>query len=285
MGQSLPSIAGVAITTDAAGRFNLNALHHASGMPASKSPSKWLENETTKALVSALEDQNPNSGSVSEDRPVSVINGGLNPGTFAHELIAVSYAGWISPSFQLQVNRVFVEYRTSRIQGAALAQPRANAEDLPPLADALAIQVERSSMPALQSAQILEAAAMAVFPGAAEFLRQIRSPALPAPAPAPAKALRTAVVVKKRPKARPAPVVIINPPPMGFAGLQFNLSETAQFVAGGQPELSRAMVAYGLLGANHQPTAAGKLLVSHRRAGGHTHWKTEALLHALGKAA
>lgn len=36
-------------------------------------------------------------------------------GTFAHELLAISYAGWISPAFQLPVNQVFMDYRTGKL--------------------------------------------------------------------------------------------------------------------------------------------------------------------------
>ncbi|OTA18172.1 hypothetical protein Xbed_03169 [Xenorhabdus beddingii] len=40
--KALPVIAGVEITTDSEGRFNLNALHKASGAGESKKPSQWL---------------------------------------------------------------------------------------------------------------------------------------------------------------------------------------------------------------------------------------------------
>ena len=40
-----------------------------------------------------------------------MINGGNERGTYAHELLAVSYAGWISPRFQLQVNQAFLDSR------------------------------------------------------------------------------------------------------------------------------------------------------------------------------
>jgi len=39
-------------------------------------------------------------------------------GTFAHELLAISYAGWISPAFHLKVNQVFIDYRTGALQPA-----------------------------------------------------------------------------------------------------------------------------------------------------------------------
>ena len=53
----LPVIAGVEITTDAEGRFNLNALHKASGEGESKKPSKWLRTQQAQDLISELETQ------------------------------------------------------------------------------------------------------------------------------------------------------------------------------------------------------------------------------------
>ncbi|MGU5597497.1 phage antirepressor KilAC domain-containing protein [Aeromonas caviae] len=116
----LPVIAGVEITTDEAGRFNLNALHRASGTGDHKRPSKWLATEQAKALIEELQKNlSPNQGFgqilLDAEIPVSVIKGGVSPGTFAHELLAISYAGWISPAFQLQVNQVFLDYRTGRL--------------------------------------------------------------------------------------------------------------------------------------------------------------------------
>ncbi|MDC9623916.1 KilA-N domain-containing protein [Xenorhabdus sp. XENO-7] len=116
---NLPVIAGVEITTDSEGRFNLNALHKASGEGASKTPSQWLRFSQAKELIAELESNLlKNSQSVnshSGHKVVNVVNGGAIPGTFAHELIAVSYAGWISPSFQLQVNQTFIDYRSGKL--------------------------------------------------------------------------------------------------------------------------------------------------------------------------
>jgi phage antirepressor YoqD-like protein len=108
---NIPNIAGVEITTDEHGRFNLNSLHKASGLGDHKRPSKWIATNSAKNLVSELDTQSPNSGSA-----LNLINGGSNPGTFAHELLAISYAGWISPSFQLKVNQVFLDYRAGKLQ-------------------------------------------------------------------------------------------------------------------------------------------------------------------------
>ncbi|MGJ0579064.1 phage antirepressor KilAC domain-containing protein [Xenorhabdus bovienii] len=116
---NLPVIAGVEITTDSEGRFNLNALHRASGGDAHKKPSQWLRRNETKALIEELESNSlKNSQSVNlhpAQKSIIIVNGGTTPGTFAHELLAVSYAGWISPSFQLQVNQTFIDYRSGKL--------------------------------------------------------------------------------------------------------------------------------------------------------------------------
>ena len=107
---TMPMIAGVEITTDEVGRFNLNALHKASGGEKKNGPSYWLALDTTKSLIEALGHKLSDT-----EIPVSVVKGGLSQGTFAHELLAISYAGWISPAFQLQVNQVFLDYRTGKL--------------------------------------------------------------------------------------------------------------------------------------------------------------------------
>ncbi|WP_275389502.1 KilA-N domain-containing protein [Xenorhabdus bovienii] len=129
---NLPVIAGVEITTDSEGRFNLNALHKASNTSAHKTPSQWLRRNETQALIAELEFNSlKNSRSVnlhSAQKSINVVNGGVNYGTFAHELLAVSYAGWISPAFQLQVNQTFIDYRSGKL---APASPEKSKSGLP----------------------------------------------------------------------------------------------------------------------------------------------------------
>lgn len=105
--ESLPVIAGVEITTDAEGRFNLNALHKASGLGANKAPAQWLRTQTAKSLNAELEKETVQICIVSDE--------GRNGGTFAHELLAIEYAGWISPVFRLQVNQTFLDFRTGKL--------------------------------------------------------------------------------------------------------------------------------------------------------------------------
>ena len=95
-------IAGVTIWQDVHGRYSLNKLYEASGSKSRKEPSKWLENKSTQELIAELEKQNTFSC-------IDVVKGGNAAGTYAHELLAVSYAGWISPAFQLKVNQTFLD--------------------------------------------------------------------------------------------------------------------------------------------------------------------------------
>lgn len=106
---NLPIVAGVIVTTDKDGRFNLNALHKASGLNLNKAPSQWLVNKGTQELVNELVKNK------TMENPI-VSTEGRNGGTFAHELLAVSYAGWISPEFQLKVNQVFLDYKNGKLE-------------------------------------------------------------------------------------------------------------------------------------------------------------------------
>jgi hypothetical protein len=69
-----------------------------------------LRNAYTKELVEEFEASNCSDGQICPSA-VTTSRGGRNKGTFVHELLALNYAGWISPRFQLEVNRVFLESR------------------------------------------------------------------------------------------------------------------------------------------------------------------------------
>lgn len=108
---SAPVICGIEINTDSQGRFNLNALHKASGKSEDKSPSQWLRRASAKELIKELS-VNSHLG----QNVVNSVKGGIAPGTFAHELLAIEYAGWISPAYRLQVNQTFLDFRTGKLQ-------------------------------------------------------------------------------------------------------------------------------------------------------------------------
>ncbi|EAY4772704.1 KilA-N domain-containing protein [Salmonella enterica] len=118
-GNKLPVVVGVEIPLDESGRYNLNTIHKASGAGDDKSPGQWLRRKTTKELIKELDsnllkniqDVNLHLG----QKSINSVHGGPNSGTFAHELLAVSYAGWIRASFQLEVNQAFIDYRKGKV--------------------------------------------------------------------------------------------------------------------------------------------------------------------------
>ena len=79
-----------------AGRVNLNALHKASGLGTNKAPAQWLRTQTAKSLLAELEKETVQICIVSDE--------GRNGGTFAHELLAIEYAGWISSRLSISIS-------------------------------------------------------------------------------------------------------------------------------------------------------------------------------------
>lgn len=108
-------IANVEIPIDENGLYSLNALHRASEAASNKekAPNKWLKLKSADELINELKAQTENSPS-GTTKVISTSNGGSYPGTYAHELLAISYAGWISPRFQLIVNQAFIDSKVRR---------------------------------------------------------------------------------------------------------------------------------------------------------------------------
>ncbi len=115
-GKLLPVVVGVEIPLDEFGRYNLNMLHKASGQNENKAPNQWLRSKQVKEFIAELEAKllkgNQAANLQIGQKVVDSAHGGASPGTYAHELIAVSYAGWIRPDFQLDVNQAFIDFKS-----------------------------------------------------------------------------------------------------------------------------------------------------------------------------
>lgn len=118
MKNQLPVVVGVEIPLDDFGRYNMNTLHKASGEGASKAPGQWLRTKHAKELIAELESKLLKDNQAAYlhlgQKVVDSSHGGSNPGTYAHELIAVSYAGWVRPDFQLDVNQAFIDFKSGK---------------------------------------------------------------------------------------------------------------------------------------------------------------------------
>lgn len=90
----------VTLNTDSEGRLNLNQLHAASGVNASRRPGSWLRGARIQQLVDNL--------STAQKRAVVSVEGrGEGSGTWAIEEVVYGYAAWISPSFHAAVLEAF----------------------------------------------------------------------------------------------------------------------------------------------------------------------------------
>ncbi len=66
--------------------------------PFGKMPAHFLSNTQTKEFIVALEE------SFTIGIPIVVVqNGGINPGTWAHQKLALKFAAWLHPKFELWV--------------------------------------------------------------------------------------------------------------------------------------------------------------------------------------
>lgn len=109
-------IESISIRRDDEGRYSLNDLHRAAMMAGkateSQRPGEFLKTEGVKAFVAAYDaDENDVQKRTSNDAKIFAsvhsVKGGKSQGTYAAELIAIRYAAWIDPSFEVKVYRTF----------------------------------------------------------------------------------------------------------------------------------------------------------------------------------
>lgn len=68
--------------------------------PFGKRPNDYLSLPSTNELIKAITRKSGNA----ENQIVKIVRGGLNPGTWLHEDIAIDFAQWLSVDFRLWVN-------------------------------------------------------------------------------------------------------------------------------------------------------------------------------------
>ena len=125
-------IRGSTVEEDANGHWNLNDIWALAKAPASRAPKHWRGSKATTRLIAALQ-QKVTSGYLKENKPtISVIyarRGRGNEGTFAHPVLAASYAGYLSEKLEIETREVWLRYRSGDASLADEILERASAAD------------------------------------------------------------------------------------------------------------------------------------------------------------
>lgn len=102
------SLLGISIRTDEQGRYCLNDMHKAAmesgAATTSQRPGEFLKTDSAKGFIAELDSDAKIFASVIRKK------GGTDQGTYATELVALRYAGWIAPRFEVEVYRTFQGY-------------------------------------------------------------------------------------------------------------------------------------------------------------------------------
>ena len=107
-----PTVAvnGVSVRVDEAGRYSLNDLHAAAiangEATESQRPSVFLRSAQIKRFIKALQAKALKSAS-EQNQPLKVTKGGEATGAWGVEILAIRYAAWIKPEFEIEVYEVF----------------------------------------------------------------------------------------------------------------------------------------------------------------------------------
>lgn len=106
------SVNGVSVRVDDQGRYSLNDLHASAVCSAqakeNQGPSQFLRSKKVKDFVQTL--ARMQKCTLEENQPVKVINGGLNQGVWALEIVAIRYAAWLSAEFEIRVYQTFQSF-------------------------------------------------------------------------------------------------------------------------------------------------------------------------------
>ena len=116
---ALPEIMGRRISEDEHGNVCLNDLWELAGKPEQLRPAEWHRQKRTQALEAALVERimvlNHNSPKNTAKSVYYVAGRGRASQTFAHPVLALTYAEDMLPALGVEVREVFLRYRASDI--------------------------------------------------------------------------------------------------------------------------------------------------------------------------
>lgn len=109
---------GVSVRVDDAGRYSLNDLHAAAVLKGeateAQRPSNFLRSRQVKRFIKALQSEAQKRAS-EQNQPLRITKGGEETGAWGVELLAIRYAAWIKPEFEISVYETFREAMLSGI--------------------------------------------------------------------------------------------------------------------------------------------------------------------------
>lgn len=110
-------IRDIVISEDRAGFVNLTDIWHLAGAPSTKTTSNWRQLPTSHEFIVAVA-QNLGKSYVSgknDANSVLYTRSGRGGGTFAHILVAIAYAEYLSPELAVDVKQTYVRVRTGDV--------------------------------------------------------------------------------------------------------------------------------------------------------------------------
>lgn len=97
---------GVSVRVDSDGRYNLNDLHAAAVLKGDATegqrPSKFMRSAQIARFAESLTKAHKRAS-------VKIIKGGIESGIWGLELVAIRYAAWLNPDFEIRVYGTFRE--------------------------------------------------------------------------------------------------------------------------------------------------------------------------------
>jgi hypothetical protein len=103
-------IRGKTIREDANGNLSLTDIWRLAGSPSAKSPSDWRQLSTADAYIARVAQKlgKTYASRVNNRRSVVYSKSGKGGGTFAHILVATTYAEYLGPRIGLQICRAYL---------------------------------------------------------------------------------------------------------------------------------------------------------------------------------
>lgn len=109
---------GTTVKEDVDAYLCLNDLHDLSGAADTRAPSKWRALPTTKELERALEANSRFSAIIAKtpSKSAAYSKRGKGGGTFAHHILALAYAEYLSPELAVDVRDTYIRLRSGDVE-------------------------------------------------------------------------------------------------------------------------------------------------------------------------